>query len=193
MNGKRKKLNGFSLGEVLLSVSVLTVGVLPVMAAMTKGFQSSLASRDVIVASGLAQEGAELVKNVKDNNVLAGSASLSAWLPSSGSTWNDCRIDAGDQVLSPGNRISCGLSASAFKLSMQSSNFLGHGGAGVATKFSRKILLDYGGSGNERVTCISAVYWGQSYTPSSIADARANCKVSKKCVYAESVLTPWGS
>jgi hypothetical protein len=193
MNGKRKKLNGFSLGEVLLSISVLTVGVLPVMAAMTKGFQSSLGSRDVIVASGLAQEGAELVKNVKDNNVLAGYASLSEWLPSSGSTWNDCHIDAGDPVLSPGNEISCGSGASAFRLSMQPSNYLGHGGTGEATKFNRRILLDYGGSGNERVTCVSAVYWGQGYTPSSIADTRANCKVNNKCVYAESVLTPWGS
>lgn len=193
MNGKRKKLNGFSLGEVLLSVSVLTVGILPVMAAMTKGFQSSLGSRDIIVASGLAQEGAELVKNVKDNNVLAGSASLSAWLPSSGSTWNDCRIDADDQVLVPGNRISCGLGAAAFNLSMQPSNFLGHDAAGVATKFNRKIFLDYGGSGDERVTCISAAYWGQGFTPSSIADVRTNCNVSNKCVYAESVLTPWGS
>ncbi len=192
MNGKRKKLNGFSLGEVLLSISVLTVGVLPVMAAMTKGFQSSLESRDVIVASGLAQEGTELVKNAKDNNVLAGNASLSVWLPSSGSTWNDCRIDPADQVLFPGHRISCGLGESSFKLSIQSLNFLGHGGAGAASKFFRKILLDYGGSGNERVTCISAVYWG-SYTPSGIVDAKANCKVGNKCVYAESVLTPWGT
>jgi hypothetical protein len=194
MNGRRKKLKGFSLGEVILSVSVLTVGILPVISSMTGGFRTSLESRDIVVASGLAQEGTELLKNVKDNNVLAGSASLSAWLPSSGSSWNDCRIDAKDTVLAPGHRISCGFGASSLRLFMPASGVLGHNNAGTGTKFYRRIFLDYGGSGNERVTAISAVYWGQSYSPSgTLTDVRDNCKIRNKCVYAESVLTPWGS
>jgi hypothetical protein len=192
MKGKKKKLKGFSLGEVVLSVALLTVGILPVMSAMTDGLKFSLESRDSVTASGLAQEGTELVKNVKDNNVLAGNASLSAWLPSSGSSWNDCRIDIGDSVLAPGNKISCGHGASSFRLYLSSGQFR-HVTA-TETKFFRKIfLLNYGGAGNERVMCLSVVYWG-SYTPGTDrADVVSNCNMRNKCVYAESVLTPWGS
>lgn len=187
MNGERRKLKGFSLGEVMLSVAVLAVGVLPVLSAMTGGFRSSLQSRDIVVASGLAQEGTELVKNVKDNNVLAGSASLTAWLPASGGPeWDNCRIDTKDAALSPGTRITCG--SVSFKLALQSDNLLRH--AAGSGRFNRKILLSYDSS-NERVTCISAVYWGASYVPSTVANARTNCNVNNSCVYAESVLSPW--
>lgn len=188
MRHSRKKLNGFSLGEVLLSVAVLTVGILPVMSAMVGGFRSSLESRDIIVASGLAQEGTELVKNVKDNNVLAGNETLQSWLPETGSSWNNCRIDTDDPVFTPGENITCGTAS--FGLSMQSSGVLGHGSGG---KFNRKIFLSYEGSGSEeRVVCVSAVYWG-NFVPSDMDEVRSGCRAAHECVYAESVLTPWGS
>ncbi|NTW15460.1 MAG: hypothetical protein HGA38_03745 [Candidatus Moranbacteria bacterium] len=187
----RKTVKGFSLAEVLLSVAVLVIGILPVLLSMTRGFGASLRSRDIIAASELAQEGIELLKNVKDNNVLAGNESLTAWLPASSSPWtaNDCRIDIGVAALnSPGTDISCGQSS--FDLSESGGSFRHTGTAG---KYRRRIYLSYANNAQqEQVTCVSAVYWGTYSQVSSAAEIRANCRPAAGCVYAESTLTPWG-
>lgn len=188
---RRKTMKGFSLAEVLLSVAVLVVGILPVLLSMTRGFSASLRSRDIIAASELAQEGIELLKNVKDNNVLAGNESLTAWLPASSSPWtaNDCRIDVSSSSLTvPGTDISCGQSS--FDLA-ESGGLFRH--AGAAGKFRRRIYLSYASNAQqEQVTGVSAVYWGTYSQVSSVADIRANCRPAAGCVYAESTLTPWG-
>ncbi|MEI7749485.1 MAG: hypothetical protein WCJ25_00590 [Candidatus Moraniibacteriota bacterium] len=186
MRIKRNVLNGFSLAETMLSMTVLIVGILPILAAMNGGLKHSLESRSIITASGLAQEGVELLKNVKDNNAFAGGTSLAVWLPPSGGpTWNDCRIDFNDNAVSTtGFPVSCGQS----NFSLSGTPYVHGGGSG---KFNRRIFLSYD-STNETVDCISVVYWGSTYVPSTtMADVRSQCSASNACAYAETTLTPW--
>lgn len=207
----RRKLKGFSLAEVLLSIMVLLFGMLPILQSMVGGTRTSIGSRDIIVASELAQEGIELVKNIKDNNARAATPlEPVSWLPdATGSSWNDCRINYDDAAVSSvGTRISCGYSSFVLSQSSPSSPFR-HGSGGTASKFNRRLFISYDTS-NKTVTCLSVVYWGtETDAPTTMANAKSKCiqarscvsantgtpssciQETRQCVYAETELTPW--
>jgi Tfp pilus assembly protein PilV len=69
-----KNRKGFSINEVMISMFVMSVGIVTVIGLFSKGFINSQLDRDRIVAAGLAQEGVELVKNVRDNSFARGSS-----------------------------------------------------------------------------------------------------------------------
>ena len=68
--GQRIFKPGFSLIEVLVALFVLSLGVSAVFLLMSKSLRSSMDARDQIIASQLAQEGIELVRNLKDTKEL---------------------------------------------------------------------------------------------------------------------------
>jgi len=188
MNKRRwKQVGGFSLGEVLLAIAVLVSGILPVLMSTSKSYEVTANSRHLIVASGLAQEGSELVQNVRKNAALA-SAGFSEWLPTGGaSSWDDCRIDIGDDVLGDyTKRIQCGVSS--YVLSETSDGSMKHD-SGTPGRFKRRIFLDYH-PGDGTLDVVSAVYWGDT-EPSSVSDVHDDCISANRCVYAESKLAPW--
>ena len=84
---------GFSLGEVLLAGFVLTVGLLSISALMAKSLKNSFENRDSIIAVELAQEGVELVRNVRDNSFIADADGFAKF---SGN--KHCRIDYNDPI-----------------------------------------------------------------------------------------------
>lgn len=196
-NAKRKTskacprtLRGFSLGEAVLAVFLLTAGIVPVIAALSDGFSTSLESQELIIASGLAQEGVELVRNVKDNTILDGGTAFDAF-----SNQKDCKIDYNDVALSnpsSANKIDC--SSGPYTLVPDGNGFYDHDTSG---KFNRRIYLDAIplGAGITAYNVISAVYWGDyGNTPTNlntIANLKSNCKASKSCVYSEATLYPW--
>lgn len=193
-----KTLKGFSLGEVLLTIFVLVVGILPVFTSLSRSLALSSLNHRVVVASGLAQEGIELVKNVKDNAVLAEGRTLSTWIPDYGNDFS-CRIDFDDGVLgNPSEKLSCestpvsGAGTSDF---YALSEFPSGSSAGMWAHrdtdgpYRRMIFVSYDRTAEEGV-CLSTVFWG-SYAPSDIDDVRADCRPDRKCVYTETLLTPW--
>ncbi|HXV26797.1 MAG TPA: prepilin-type N-terminal cleavage/methylation domain-containing protein [Candidatus Paceibacterota bacterium] len=65
--------NGFSLVEALVALAVLSVALTPLFAQVNAAFRVSRAIEENLVASGLAQEGIELVRGMRDDNWFAGS------------------------------------------------------------------------------------------------------------------------
>lgn len=63
-------LSGFSIQEVMISMFIVSVGLVTIIQLFSTGFINSAADRDRIVAAGLAQEGLEIVKNIRDNNLV---------------------------------------------------------------------------------------------------------------------------
>lgn len=195
---RTKTLKGFSLGEVLLTVFVLVVGVLPVFSSLSRSLAFSSMSHRVVAASGLAQEGAELVKNVKDNAVLAEGETLSTWIPEFGDDFA-CRIDVLSGVLDdPSEKLSCEpvpVSDSGTSVFYALSEVPSGSSAGMWAHrddegpYRRMIFVSYDRT-TEEGTCLSAVFWGE-YAPSDIDDVRADCLPDRKCVYTETLLTPW--
>lgn len=177
---------GFSIGEILLSLFILSFVLVLMTNLLVKSILHSTDSRDRIVASQLAQEGVELVRNVRDNNWANGDGMCSAGFPNNDN--NKCVIDRDDA----GSVCNNTPPVDFYDLKIDSESFFSHNN-GTATKFKRKIEIDYNGAscnaaGTTQVTITSMVVWGEEFPVGGIN----NCNVANKCAYAQSVLTKWG-
>ncbi len=72
LNGKRDNLKAFTLIEVFLVLVLLTalLGAILYLSTQTINLSSLASSR--LIAAELAQEGIEIVRNIKDSNIIAG-------------------------------------------------------------------------------------------------------------------------
>lgn len=178
-----KNKKGFSFLEVMITISVLSIGILAVMVLIASSMKSSMNSRDGIIASELAQEGIELVRNIRDNNLINSEGIFSVGFPSESSS--NCRIDINS------TSISCDDGASYRKLYFDG-EFYVHSSSGTETKFQRKIMVDnyLGGDGSStdavQVDLYSIVIWGNEW-PSGCD----SCNAAGKCVCVKDVLTEW--
>lgn len=180
-----KRQKGFSTGEVILSMFVLAVGLIAVMNLISASLRSSLVSREVIIAAELAQEGVELVRNVRDNDFAAGNSGFAAFSNSA----KHCRIDYRNN----GTSIDCQPNqGSVTRYNLQYVGGLyGHFDTG-SEKFSRYIRINYNtsGPGNENALVRSFVFWGGASLPPPSGDP-STCTPVNFCVFTELYLTSW--
>lgn len=69
---KKMKNKGFTLIELIIAVFVVTVGVVFVYGIIQQIISYTLISNSRFVAAYLAQEGIEIIRNIRDNNWVAG-------------------------------------------------------------------------------------------------------------------------
>jgi len=67
-----KNSKGFTIMEVIVAIFILTIGVIGVYALITQTVSISTFSRDEMTAAYLAQEGVEIVRNIRDSNYING-------------------------------------------------------------------------------------------------------------------------
>lgn len=112
MKNVLKKLytgRGFTLLETVVALAIITAAVVGPVTLVTRGIFSFGPSKNKLIAANLAQEGLELVREVRDNNVLCdflnGPAQW-AWNrdPEGGNLTNTTREVDANSLLS----ISCG-------------------------------------------------------------------------------------
>ncbi len=75
-NAKRKVIEGFTLIEALVAVTILLIGVLGPMSAATRGITDGLYAQNQLVATHLAQEALDLLSTQIDNNNINRDADL---------------------------------------------------------------------------------------------------------------------
>jgi Tfp pilus assembly protein PilV len=177
---RTKRLPGFSFIEVIFSVALMAVGMMAAIQLMSGNLDQTLDSRNQVIAAELAQEGIELVRNVRDNNWTSGSAATFDHFPSSNAV--NCRIDYN---YSYPNNLSCD---GKYGLNLSGGYY---GSTSSATKFQRKVFISYSpGSSSSSATSAqvtSIVIWGSSFPVST-----ANCNTATKCAWAQVTLTKWG-
>ncbi|MFZ2300029.1 MAG: hypothetical protein WAW00_02765 [Candidatus Moraniibacteriota bacterium] len=174
-------LRGFSIAEAMLAAFVLVIGLTAVVALIGNSLKHSFETRDTIIAVGLAQEGVELVRNIRDNDFAAGGSGFADF-----SSAKHCRIDYNDAANSPDCAGSPG-SASQYALGYNN-GFYEHSGSG---RFSRYMYIDYDDTPDKENALVrSFVYWGGLFTLPSNGSA-AQCTVATKCVFTEIKLTSW--
>lgn len=187
-----KKSKGFLMAEAILSLFVLATGLTTVLALISSSLKDSFTSRDTIIAVELAQEGVELIRNVRDNRFLNNSADPFDKFDASK---KHCRID---YTVDVGTSLNClvGLgSDSVYSLSYNGSGFYSYG-SGTASRFYRYVYVDYNNVA-KTATVRSFVYWGGLATntfkvsDTSSSGSTMNCTVVKKCVFTEIALTNW--
>ncbi len=159
MHNKNKK--GFSLMEVIIAIFVITIGITGAMSLITYSISNVAISKSKIIAVSLAQEGIEVVRNIRDTN----------WIEDV--DWNDGLDPAVD---CPGG---CRIQYSSLSLMSLSSNpalkidgnsFYQYD-VGADTRFHRKIEIT-NISANE-IKVVSEVTWNErGRSPEVIAETR---------------------
>jgi len=62
------KKRAFSLVEIVIVLGIMTLGLLGVASLILQNMQVEILNKDYLVASMLAQEGLEIVRNIRDDN-----------------------------------------------------------------------------------------------------------------------------
>ncbi|MDD5291290.1 MAG: prepilin-type N-terminal cleavage/methylation domain-containing protein [Patescibacteria group bacterium] len=150
-----KKQSGFSILEIVVAFSIITIGLVGVLSLTTQNVQVEYVNKNNLVASQLAQEGLELTRNIRDNN----------WL--SGNDW-DNGITPGNYIVDYAGNITSVEGIEEAKL--QQSNDAGeedyywHQAGDLDSLFSRLITITQTSSESLNVSCL--VQWedrGQTY------------------------------
>ncbi|MEK7519784.1 MAG: type II secretion system protein [Patescibacteria group bacterium] len=71
---KLKVCGGFTLLESMIAIAVFSVGVSTAIMVITSAINTGTRTKNKIVAANLAQEGVEVIRNVRDRNWMAGNA-----------------------------------------------------------------------------------------------------------------------
>jgi Tfp pilus assembly protein PilV len=181
---RRKK--GFLLIEAMLATIFLVSGVVAIIPLISFSLREAIDSRDQVIAGMLAQEGAELVQNLRDDNwvQLPEKKAFESNFPLNSAT--NCRLDYNDSTVS-----TCDSSSKA--LSLNGNGFYSHDGGGTATKFQRKIELKFTPDNNMTATkleVVSVVLWKAGNFPTDPISV-TNCNTLSKCAFTKTTLTNW--
>jgi len=149
-----KPVLGFTLIETLVAIAIFTLAIVAPFTVASRSLIAAADARDTLIASGLAQEGLEVVRGVRGSNYLA---NPSDWAPTTGLSTcispASCRVDASTGTVAACSGACPVLYLSTTGLYNQSQN-------GTATRFTRSVSIKLNPSGQtdtERVT--STVTW----------------------------------
>ncbi len=195
---KKKIRKAFSLGEVLVASFVLTVGLTATTALIVRSIENAYDNREAIIAAELAQEGVELVRNVRDQNFALEADGTPAGQGFAGFVQADkhCRMDSSDSLFTC-NPSQGNPSGRSYYLQVPSFPGLGERFSHTAavSRFARYIYIDYSAA-NNNARVISFVFWDwtngasmPSYIPST--GNTSSCTLANKCIFSEAFFTQW--
>lgn len=151
---------GFTLLEVIIAISVLTVGIGGTFILINQTLKAASLANSKLVATYLAQEGAEMVINFRDNNWLKQRAD-------GGLSWKD-GLEEGEYEADYTDASLSFFSGEGRYLYINSLNgFYGYSGD-KQTKFKRKIIIANGAEDEEEIKLIVTVKvfwqeWGKEH------------------------------
>lgn len=159
----KKSLTGFTLLELLIAIFVITVGLVGGLSAILQALSLSRFSSSKLTAAYLAQEGIEIVRNIRDTNWLEARTAANAWdeglTGCSGGCIADYKHSYGPSLTDPTLPVFAGQ-----YLNVDASGFYSYA-AGTPTKFKRKIIIQE--TNPDRLDVTVQISWldkGKSYT-----------------------------
>ncbi len=140
-------MKGFSLLEVIIAIAVISTGVVGAVALINRTISASLAVRHQLIAANLAQEGAEVVHNIRHTNWIENVA------------WDDGLID-GDSCVNFDSVALINPCLGESRRLFIFSNHYTHNPVGTATNFFRNVNITSGLDGSTPYKLIrSIVSW----------------------------------
>jgi len=140
-----RRQGGFTLMEVIIAIGIITTALVVSVALITFSLSGIRGGKSKIIAAGLAQEGIEIVRNIRDSNWISGKRSPSNWRDDLGAGY--WRVQYNQASL---------LSFSNTPLKIDSNGFYQYN-SGSTTKFYRRIGIEY--IGNNQIKVVSEVTW----------------------------------
>lgn len=149
-----KKEKGFTLLEMLISILIVTIGVLGIYQAVYKYNKKTQIERESFIAAYLCQEGIEIIKNIRDSNWVAETAwnsGLETCIDTVGCEADYSLEDAGALTLwsSPGRSLYIDGSTGFYKY--------GNNTGDIETPYVRKIEIL--SQGTDELDITVTVYW----------------------------------
>ncbi len=127
--------HGFTLLETTVAIGVLVAAIVAPLSLASQSIKSASLARSNIIVANLAQEGVELIKNYRSNNILQGQP----WTDGMGFCFNPhgCQIDP--QNLSIQKCAGSGCDFLKFDANLRLYNYQ----TGSDTLFKRTITMQY--------------------------------------------------
>jgi len=130
-----KNNSGISIVEVVVAMMIITMGMVGVLSLVIQNVEAQYINKNVLMASGLAQEGLELVRNARDLN----------WL-TPGNIWNQNIVGDGTYIidyngLASINMVINSIDEAGARLYVNSNGFYTHTITATATNFYRLITV----------------------------------------------------
>lgn len=143
MRDKFQQNNGYILIESIIAITIVVVGLLGIFSLLSRSLSLNRVVSDRFVAAYVAAEGIELVKNMIDNNILAGKP------------WN-AGLSSGEYEADFRSEHLAANQHRPLRLNRESGAY-GYGET-ESTRFTRVIRLAVAPDGNE-ITVGSRVHW----------------------------------
>lgn len=159
--GRLQPSRGFTLVETLVAISILMVAVASPLTITQKGLASAIYAKDQIIASYLAQDAIEYLRNISDNNVASGASS--DWLLGiANNCASSCKIDTrgGSNPISPCSGETC-------RLLYDDSNHIYSYQSGTNSEFTRSVTVTEGPGTNEALIKVK-ISWSSKNKPRSL-------------------------
>ena len=161
-NSQSEAMRGFTLIETLVAITLITVAIVAPMALTVQSISVAYYARDQIIASNLAQEGIEVVRAVRDANILQsahGTATpLFSNIPIGDGTTNPFEVDGTKINVSDMIISSCGACTDPLEISGGEYAYTGIATPFTRTMHTKKLWSDSGGNAQE-IQVTSKVSW----------------------------------
>ena len=150
---KKNNNKGFTLLETIIAIFVISVGLVGVAAIIFQIFALASISSNDLIASYLAQEGIEIVRNIRDGNWLE-QRNNPAILWTDGLTFGQWEGDFTNmQNLTP-------WTGAGRHLNIDVNGFYSHA-SGTPTRFQRKITISEGPAPGESINVRVEIFWSE--------------------------------
>ncbi|MEI7452080.1 MAG: prepilin-type N-terminal cleavage/methylation domain-containing protein [Candidatus Falkowbacteria bacterium] len=143
----KKNLPAFSLLEVIVVLIIVSVGLVGVVNLMAASLRTQNSNRDTLVAYDLAQEGLELIRNVRDTNWRNGAA----WNQYITGDVNGTKYKVDFAHFQP--QSVAGIDETLLQFSSTTNQYL-YDASSTDTIFHRLITITANGSVSSTVTCL---------------------------------------
>lgn len=138
--------SGFTLVETLIAITVLTLSIVGPFQIVQGVLNSAYNARDQLIAAGLAQEGMEYVREIRDSNYLINARGGNvAWMNGFGTVGGNpdcythgCKVDPQARIIADCGAVDC----TGSPLTLHNASFrYNHQNSGLPTKFTRTVKL----------------------------------------------------
>lgn len=155
---EKRYLAGFTLIEIIISISILSFGILLIYSAFSLVIISTYNISSRFTAAHLAQEGVEIAKNIRDNNFINNTVPWSAGLLVSPCD-SGCQADykTYNQLIAYNNAF----------LGLNNDGFYSYDTGSSPTTFKRKIIISPVSGTSDALNVTVLVTWsyrGQSFS-----------------------------
>ena len=148
---KLNNSDGFTIAEMIIAIAILSFGVILIYGAFFTSFNATFSVGPRFTATYLAQEGQEIVKNIRDNNILDGQSWSLGLVGDPCDT--ACQIDykalTNLQIADYGDDF----------LTLNEDGFYSHDVGGSPTIFKRRIIISPVGEDNNILKVNVMVSW----------------------------------